>query len=62
MLSQLGQCLSFDLTDTFTGDSKFLPDFFECMTFAILKTKAHLDNLLLTLTEGRKYRLNLLAQ
>ena len=60
VLSQLGQRFCFNLANTFAGNSKFLPDFFKRVAFAVIEPEAHFDNLLFAVALGTQHCLHLL--
>ena len=54
-MTQFAESLRLDLTDTLTGNVKFLTNFFQCSGSAILKTETKDQNLLLTLGQCTKH-------
>src|SRR6185437_2902587 len=54
-MPQFAQCLSLNLTNTFTGDVETAANFFQGMCRAILHAKAHSENFLLTRAKGAQY-------
>ena len=51
-MTQLAERFRFDLPDALAGDGEVLAYFFQRVLAAILKTKTHLDNLLLARAES----------
>src|SRR5579862_5996689 len=54
-MTQLAQCLGFDLPDAFAGDLEALSYFFQRMLGSIFKAKAHLDHSLFARSQRAKH-------
>src|SRR5436305_10397889 len=61
-MTQLTQCLSFDLANPLTSDVEFFAHFFQRAATPIVQTKAQLEHLALTLGQAVQHILDLLFE